>query len=206
MYAGVMWKKRLFVSMNIIFRELKSYYSLEVISLFGDSLDIGGMRREGESCSDGEMRIVTVGGVGCPIRKDSAVVEPKKEDSTVVEIKVERNEPNGSRTQAQGESRYGEVYVRRKKLNEEVVSTVSLVSSLLSISIPTLETHALSTLDSEYTSDMADLSTPLIPILIRRTSHENVGVPPDDMISHMTLLNLSLTHIYHLYTGHSLHH
>jgi hypothetical protein len=137
------------------------------------------MRREGESCSDGERRIVTVGGVVCPIRKDSAVVEPKKENSTVVEIKVERNEPNGGRTQAQGESRYSEVYVRRKNLNEEVVPTVSLVSSLLPISIPTLETPTLSTLDSEYTSDMVDLSIPLIPILIRRTSHENVGVPPD---------------------------
>jgi hypothetical protein len=65
-----------------------------------------------------------VGGVGCSIRKDSVVVEPKNEDltmvepekenSTVVEIKVERNEPEAGITQAQGESRYGEVYVRRK--------------------------------------------------------------------------------------------
>jgi hypothetical protein len=33
----------------------------------------------------------------------------------VVEMEVERNEPEAGRTRARGESRYGEVYVRRKK-------------------------------------------------------------------------------------------
>jgi hypothetical protein len=180
-------EKRLFMNMNVTFRKLEQYYSSEAISPFGDSLDTRGMRREGESNSDGERRIVNVGGVGCPIRKDSVVVEPKKEDltmvepekenSTVVEMEVERNEPEASRTQAQGESRYGEVYVRRKKQNEEVVSTVSLVPSLLPLPISTLKTPIPSISNSEYTSDIIFLSTPPIPL--RRTSRENAGVPPD---------------------------
>jgi hypothetical protein len=68
---------------------------------------------------------MTVGGVDCPIREDSVMVEPEKEDPTiiepevedsaVVELEVERNEPEDDRTQAQGESKYDEVYVRRKK-------------------------------------------------------------------------------------------
>jgi hypothetical protein len=33
------------------------------------------MRREGESSNDGERRVMTVGGVGCPISKNLAVVE-----------------------------------------------------------------------------------------------------------------------------------
>jgi hypothetical protein len=40
-------EKRLFVSMDVTFRELEPYYSTQVASSFGDSLDIGGMRREG---------------------------------------------------------------------------------------------------------------------------------------------------------------
>jgi hypothetical protein len=171
-------ENRLFMSMNVIFRKLEPYYSSEAISPFGDSFDIGDMRREGESSSDG---------VGCPIRKDSAVVEPEKEDSaviepkkknsTMVEMKVERNEPETCRTQAQRESRYGEVYVKRKKQNEKVMPTVPLVSSPLSLLTPTIETLTSSTSDSEYTGDIILLSTPPIPL--RRTSHENTGVSPD---------------------------
>jgi hypothetical protein len=93
-------EKRVFVSMNVTFRELKSYYSSEAISPFGDLFDTEGMRREGESSSDSERMMVTVGGVGCPIRKDLTVVEPEKENSTVVEMEVERNEPEAGRTQA----------------------------------------------------------------------------------------------------------
>jgi hypothetical protein len=63
-------EKRLFVSMNITFRELEPYYFSEAISPFEDSLDTGCMRREGESSSDGERRMMTMGGVGCPIRED----------------------------------------------------------------------------------------------------------------------------------------
>jgi hypothetical protein len=191
-------EKRLFVSINVTFRELKPYYSSKAISPFGDSLDTRGMRREGKSSSDGERRMVIVGGAGCPIRIDSAVVEPKKEDlivvmpekedstvvkpekedSTVVAMEVERNKPKGDRTKAQEKSRYGEVYVRRKKQNEEVVPTVPLVSSLLPLPTLTLETPIPSTSNSEYTSDIIHLSTP-ITLLVRRTSRENTGVPPD---------------------------
>jgi hypothetical protein len=41
-------KNRLFMSVNVTFRELQSYYSSEAISYFGDSFDTRGMRREGE--------------------------------------------------------------------------------------------------------------------------------------------------------------
>jgi hypothetical protein len=37
-------EKRLFVSMNVTFREFELYYSSKAISPFGDSLDTGGMR------------------------------------------------------------------------------------------------------------------------------------------------------------------
>jgi hypothetical protein len=40
-------ERRLFVSLDVTFRELESYYSTQVASPFGDSLDTGGMRREG---------------------------------------------------------------------------------------------------------------------------------------------------------------
>src|SRR5664279_4205956 len=42
---------RLFVSIDVTFREHEPYYSSQVTSPFGDSLDTGGMRREGESSS-----------------------------------------------------------------------------------------------------------------------------------------------------------
>jgi hypothetical protein len=99
------------------------------------------MRREGENSSDGERRMVIVGGVGCPIMDDSAVVEPEKEDSAVVELEVARNELEGDRTRAQGESRYGEVM--RKKQNEGAVPTVPLV--LGPLPLPTLTSTAATT-------------------------------------------------------------
>jgi hypothetical protein len=37
-------ERRLFVSMDVTFRELEPYYSTQVASPFGDSLDTGGMR------------------------------------------------------------------------------------------------------------------------------------------------------------------
>jgi hypothetical protein len=82
-------EKRLFVSMDVTFRELESYYSSEVISPFRDSLDTGGMRRDGDSSSDDKRMMVIC------------------------------------------------------------------------------------------TSDMFPPSTPLIPLSIRWTSHENVGIPPN---------------------------
>jgi hypothetical protein len=83
MYARVIWKKKTICDYDVTFRELEPYYS-ETISPFGDSLDTRGMRREGESSSDGEKMMMTVGGIGCPIRKDSAVVEPEKENLTSI--------------------------------------------------------------------------------------------------------------------------
>jgi hypothetical protein len=77
------------VSMDVTFQELKPYYSSEVISPFGDSLDTRGMRREEESSSDGKRRMVTV-------------IKTRKEDSTVVEMKVEMNEFESGRTQVHG--------------------------------------------------------------------------------------------------------
>jgi hypothetical protein len=47
-------EKKDFIIMDVTFRELKSYYSSEMISPFGDSLTTGGLRREGESSSDGD--------------------------------------------------------------------------------------------------------------------------------------------------------
>jgi hypothetical protein len=45
--------------MDVTFRELESYYSTQVASPFGDSLDTGGMRREGEDDSSSERRMVS---------------------------------------------------------------------------------------------------------------------------------------------------
>jgi hypothetical protein len=56
-------KRRLFVSMDVTFRELEPYYSDLVALPFGDSLDTGGMRREGEGDSSSERRMVSVGDI-----------------------------------------------------------------------------------------------------------------------------------------------
>ncbi|XP_078179902.1 uncharacterized protein LOC144573980 [Carex rostrata] len=123
--------------------------------------------------------MVSVGGIGCPIIENSAVIEPEKEDSAVVEPRIERNESEGGRTQAQGESRYREVYVRRTKQNEGAVPTVPPMPSPLSLPTPTLETLSPSTSDPEYTGDMIPLCTPPTPLPVRRTVRENAGIPPD---------------------------
>ena len=186
------------MSMDVIFRELEPYYSLEAISPFGDSLDTGGMRREGESSSDGVRRMVSVGGIPCPLvdsariepekensavvepeKEDSARVEPEREDSAVGEPEVERNGPECGRTQAQGESRYREVYVRRNKQSEGTVPTVPPVPSPLSLPNPTPETLTPSTSDSEYTGAIIPLATPPTLLSVRRTPRENAGIPPD---------------------------
>jgi hypothetical protein len=104
----------LFVSMDITFRELEPYYSTQVVSPFGDSLDTRGMRREGEDDSNSERRMMSVGDILCPL-VESAVVPDH-----------ERTEPENGETQTQGELR---VYTRRRKHNEEAVPTVPLVPS-----------------------------------------------------------------------------
>jgi Integrase core domain len=157
-------ERRLFVSMDVTFRELEPYYSTQVASPFGDSLDTGGMRREGEDDSSSERRLVSVGDIPCPLVE--SVVVPDHE----------RTEPENGGTQAQGELR---VYTRRRKQNEEAVPTVPLVPSPLSLPPLTPETPTPSTSDSEYIGDMIPLSPPPTPLSIRRTSRSNARVLPD---------------------------
>jgi hypothetical protein len=147
-------ERRLFVSMDVTFRELDPYYSTQVASPFGDSLDTGGMRREGEDDSSSERRMVSVGDIPCPL-VESAVVPDH-----VVVPDHERTEPENGGTQAQGELR---VYTRRRKQNEEAVPTVPLVRSPLSLPPLTPETPTPFTSDSEYTGDMIPLSPPPTP-------------------------------------------
>jgi hypothetical protein len=45
--------------MDVTFRELEPYYSTQIASPFGDSLDTRGMRREGEYDSSSERRMVS---------------------------------------------------------------------------------------------------------------------------------------------------
>jgi hypothetical protein len=189
-------ERRLFTSMDVTFREHEPYHSSQVTSPFGDSLDTGGMRREGES-STGSERMASVGTVPCPVVDvEKSVVVPEQEQ--------EGNNSGIGGTQAQGELR---VYTRRGKQNEGIVPTVPpLVPSPLSLPSPTPETPTSSTTDSEYSGDMIPLSTPPDPLSIRRTTRINAGVfPLIDMVSHITLLSLSLTLTYHLHMEHSLH-
>lgn len=67
-------------------------------------------------------------GVACPIIKNLDVVETEKEDSVVVS-KVGGNELEN---QAQGDSKYIKVYVRRTKQIEGAMPTTSPVPSPLS--------------------------------------------------------------------------
>ncbi|XP_078180398.1 uncharacterized protein LOC144574327 [Carex rostrata] len=180
-------EKRLFVSLDVTFRELEPYYTSEVTSPFGDSLDTGGTRQEGESSSSGEQQMVSVGAIPCPVVGESAVVpviEPANPcpvmvesdvmpviEPTVVPVVVE-SDPDGGGPQAQGELR---VYTRRQKENEE---TVPLMPSPL-LPTSTTETPSPSTADSEYTGDMIPLSTPPTPLSVRMTPRENAGIPPD---------------------------
>ncbi|XP_078167255.1 uncharacterized protein LOC144562006 isoform X2 [Carex rostrata] len=147
-------ERRRFVNMDVTFYELEPYYSSEATSPFEDSLDTGGMRQEGENSSDGERRTVTMSVGG---------------SSRLLELDFARVEPEGGRTQAQGESRYGEVYVRRKKQNEGAMPIVPHVPSLLSLPTLTLETPTPSTSNEEYTGDMISLPTPPTPLSVRMT-------------------------------------
>jgi hypothetical protein len=55
------------------FESMSHTSPLKVSSPFGDSLDTGGVRREGESSGSGEFRIVSVGDISCPVE---SAVEP----------------------------------------------------------------------------------------------------------------------------------
>jgi hypothetical protein len=66
-------ERRLFVSMDVTFRELEPYYSIQVASPFGDLLDTGGMRREGEDDSRSERRMMSVRDIPCPLVESAEV-------------------------------------------------------------------------------------------------------------------------------------
>ncbi|KAF9661127.1 hypothetical protein SADUNF_Sadunf19G0035400 [Salix dunnii] len=158
-------EKRLFVSMDVSFREFEPYYTLEVNSPFGDSPDTSGIRREGESSrSDGKRQVH----VPCTVVVEESVEEPEDEEEEI--------EPEGGETQAQGELR---VYTRRRRQNDVEVPVVPVVlASPLSRPTPTPETPTPSTSDSNYTGDMIPLPSP-DPMVLRRTSRSNAGHPPD---------------------------
>jgi hypothetical protein len=92
------------------------------------------------------------------------------------------------------------VYTRRRKQNEEVVPTVPLVPSPLSLPPLTPEIHTPSTSDLEYTGDMIPLSPPPTPLSIRKTSRINAGIPPDrygfphDIVQFVSYSNISPVH------------
>ncbi|KAB5520450.1 hypothetical protein DKX38_024769 [Salix brachista] len=159
------FEKRLFVSMDVTFREFEPYYTLEVNSPFDDSPDTSGMRREGESrSSDGERQVH----VPCTVVVEESVEEPEDEEEEI--------EPERSETQAQGELR---MYTRRRRQNDVEVPVVPVVlASPLSWPTPTPETPTPSTSDSNYTGDMIPLPSP-DPTILRRTSRSNAGHPPD---------------------------
>jgi hypothetical protein len=90
-------ERRLFVSMDVTFRELEPYYFTQVASPFGDSLDTGGMRREGEDDSSSERRMMSVGDIHCPLVKSTVVPDH------VMVPDHERTELENGGTQAQGE-------------------------------------------------------------------------------------------------------
>jgi hypothetical protein len=99
-----------------------------------------------------------------------------------------------------GESRYDEVHVRRKKQNERVVPTMSLVPSLLTMSTLTLETSTPFTSYSKYTGDMVPLSTPPTPLSVRQTSRKNARVLPDRYgFPHDIAKFVSYSHISSIY-------
>jgi hypothetical protein len=81
-------EKRLFVSMYVHFREFEPYYIQEVSSLFGDSVDTAGIRREREN---GEM-LINVGSI--PLSVPSPIEEQENNE--------EEEEPVCVGTQTQG--------------------------------------------------------------------------------------------------------
>ena len=155
-------ERRLFVSMDVTFRESEPYYSSEVMSPFVDSIDTGSMSREGENGSG--QRIPDVGliplEIPSPIERDGVVEEEEKEEDELVD----------GGNQARGGA--DRVYTRRRRQDEVPVTAptepLPLVPSPLSLSTPTLETPTSST--TEYTGDTIPLSTPPISPPVRRTT------------------------------------
>jgi hypothetical protein len=174
-------ERRLFVSMDITFREHEPYFSSGVSSPFGDSLNTGSVRREGESSGSDEFRTVSVGDISClvetvvePIVVEPIVVPvqpvvPIVESVPVVESAVVPAQDDESKTRTQREL---SVYTRRGKEPVE-----SLVPRPLSLPASTPETPSSSTTDPDYPGDMISLSTSPTPLSVRQTTRSNARVP-----------------------------
>ena len=157
-------ERRLFVSMDVTFRESEPYYPSGVASPFGDSPDSGGIGREGERTE--EERPIQLEMISGPVVRE----EVGEDELEEVEVTGEEGGDNQDQNQAQGEMR---VYQRRRKVNVPM-PTVPLVPSPSSRSSPTPETPAPSITDS---GDMIPHSSP--PVTLRRTTRNNAGNPPD---------------------------
>ena len=168
-------EKRLFVSMDVTFRELEPYYRIGGGLPFGDPLDQDNGRQEEED-SNGERRTVTV-----------------NLDSTGAEMEDERAENENGETHAQGEPRYGQVYVRRTRQDERVV-TMPHVPGPSYMPAPTLDVPTPSNLDSEDVGNTTSLSLSSLPLALRRTPRINAGYLLRDMAFLMTLPTLSHIH------------
>jgi hypothetical protein len=149
-------KRRLFVHMDVAFREIEPYYPLRVISPFDDPSDTSSMRREGESSTC--ERLVHVGMIHCPILIDQMMpersVEMLEQPIEVLEQSVEVSENEMIVVEDGGASTQGKlrVYARRRKQNEETWPIVTLTPAS-SLSRPT-STHETSSSDSEYPGDI----------------------------------------------------
>jgi hypothetical protein len=149
--------------MDVTFRESESYFPSRVDPPFGDSPDDGEIRREGEKCA-GE-RSIQLEVVSAPVsRQESAKGDELEEEEENVVTEGEEN-------RAQRGPRY--VYQRRRKENVPM-PTVPPVPSSLSRPSPTPETPTPSTTDL---GNLIPLDS--FPVILRRTSRNNAGNPPD---------------------------
>jgi hypothetical protein len=158
-------ERRLFVCMNVIFREHEPYYSLEVRSPFSDSPNTGSIRREEENSGNG--KVVTVGVIPCPMPRE----ESTKDETDNLETEFD-TDTVGSETR-----RFGNVYTRRKQNEEELPSEPPMPISPLSRSTPTPEAPTSSNTDSVDTGDTIPLFDP--SMTLRRTSRSNTERNPD---------------------------
>ena len=139
------------------------------------------------------------GSQGEPI---TVCVEP---NMASVEQECERIEARSTGTQVQGESRYGEVYVRRGK-QREGNAMIPYVPSTLPQPNPTPETPAPHDSQSEHTGDVVPLSPLSLPISLRKLRERMLEFLPIDMGSRTILVTLYHTHHCHRNMEHSLHH
>ncbi|KAJ4737614.1 Transposon Ty1-H Gag-Pol polyprotein [Rhynchospora pubera] len=188
-------EKRLFVSMDVHFREFEPYYTLEVTSPFGDLSDSERMRQEGENCDKmGTMEPIPL---SIPTLVQAHENGEEGEEDEQEEEGVLDHPANV--IPAQHELK---VYTRRPKEGPTNAPIIPLVpSSPLSRPVPTLETATpTQSTDSEFTGDMNHLSSLHTPITLRRTSRSNAGLPPDrygfphDIAQFVSYSNISPVH------------